>query len=116
MKSDVVFHYKMLSIDGIPPLHVHARTHTIIITILCYQQVWEASTPHIADYIRIRVEHGLSPTKAALLLGMVQGFTTSVVSEGRADNVVFRIRSSFCFLSQETKHFFFQRPMVIVLE
>ena len=37
---------------------------------------------NIADYIRIRVGHGLTPTKATLLLGMVQQFSTSVVSEG----------------------------------
>lgn len=37
---------------------------------------------NIADYIRIRVGHGLTPTKATLLLGMVQQFSSSVISEG----------------------------------
>lgn len=37
---------------------------------------------NIADYIRIRIGHGLTPTKATLLLGMVQQFSTSVISEG----------------------------------
>lgn len=36
----------------------------------------------MADYIRIRVGHGLTPSKATLLLGTVQQFSTSVISEG----------------------------------
>ena len=45
-------------------------------------QVWDPSAVHIADYIRIRIGHGLTPTKATLLLGMVQQFSSSVISEG----------------------------------
>ena len=37
---------------------------------------------NIADYIRIRIGHGLTPTKATLLLGMIQQFSSSVISEG----------------------------------
>ena len=42
--------------------------------------------PHIADFVRIRVDHGLAPTKAVLLLGMVQTFSTSILSEGEGNS------------------------------
>ncbi|XP_029186949.2 LOW QUALITY PROTEIN: nuclear pore membrane glycoprotein 210-like [Acropora millepora] len=45
-------------------------------------KVWDPSAVNIADYIRIRIGHGLSPIKATLLLGTVQQFSTSIVSEG----------------------------------
>lgn len=45
-------------------------------------KVWDPSTVNIADYIRIRVSHGLTPIKATLLSGMVEQFSTSVISEG----------------------------------
>lgn len=45
-------------------------------------KVWDPSAANIADYIRIRIGHGLTPTKATLLLGTVQQFSSSVVSEG----------------------------------
>ncbi|CAH3168221.1 unnamed protein product [Porites lobata] len=45
-------------------------------------KVWDPSAVDIADYIRIRVGHGLTPSKATLLLGTVQQFSTSVISEG----------------------------------
>ena len=48
--------------------------------------MWDQSAADIADYIRIRVGHGLTPSKATLLLGTVQQFTTSVISEGTIRN------------------------------
>lgn len=48
--------------------------------------MWDPSAADIADYIRIRVGHGLTPSKATLLLGTVQQFSTSVISEGTIRN------------------------------
>lgn len=48
--------------------------------------MWDPSAVDIADYIRIRVGHGLTPSKATLLLGTVQQFSTSVISEGTIRN------------------------------
>lgn len=50
--------------------------------IFSFIQVWDPSAVNIADYIRIRTGHGLTPTKATLLLGMVQQFSSSVISKG----------------------------------
>ena len=50
--------------------------------ISSFIQVWDPSAVNIADYICIRIGHGLTPNKATLLLGMVQQFSSSVISEG----------------------------------
>jgi hypothetical protein len=38
----------------------------------------------VTDYVRIRVEYGLSPMKATLLLGMAQQFKTTIWADGMA--------------------------------
>ena len=50
--------------------------------VFVFVQVWDPSAVNKADFIRIRVGHGLTPTKATLLLGIVQQFSSSVISEG----------------------------------
>ncbi|EDO39640.1 predicted protein [Nematostella vectensis] len=45
--------------------------------------VWDSSSPSVTDYIRIRVDHGLTPITATLLLGMAQQFQATVWAEGQ---------------------------------